>query len=355
MKQITKSFFVVALFGFSACSGVPTPSTTVDYDTSSSALTTTNQTYREISIWGDPIASTEETDGGQPASGYACGQASVGTCPTKTVTCGLGGAVATMTLVYSGDGTGNDCTDSTGTKVAGTVVLTRNGFRDWTVTFTSLLRGANASADAGANANGLALNGSVGFKKSLGQSVWSITLDALTASGTKSGGSTDQNCTRNCLSRSAFTTTPSLTLTTDGGALTLDATLTGQKKMVVGGTVLMSGAVTGQIDAWFKGPAGNESVVLSRVIDAGVVNQSVTLTNVTYNLPFACTCPTSGSVATSSFLGCGVTTVTFAASTSPGTCATATATYSAAGNSAVCEFSDDLVSQSVTEACLPIQ
>jgi hypothetical protein len=344
----------VVAIALTACSSVPTPSTDVlDYDTSSSALTTTNQTYRELSIWGEPISGAEDADGGAP-SGYTCGQNSYGTCPTKTVNC-VGNLVLSITLVYGGDGSGNACIDSSGTKVAGTVVLTRNGIRDWTVAFTNLLRGANASPDAGANANGLALNGSVGFKKQLGQSAWGISLAGLTASGTTSGGSTIPSCTRSCVSRTAFTTTPTFAFTTpDGGALTLDATLTGQRKIVVGGTVLMAGAVTGQIDWWWKNLAGNEQSH-TKVLDAGALNQTVTLSDVTYNLPFACTGPTSGSVATTSFLGCGTTTIAFAPSTAQGTCATATASYSNAANAVVCGFSDDLVSQSVTEACLPIQ
>lgn len=352
MKRKRPIAIAFAVFG-AACSGVPTPSTSVDYDTSSSALTTTNQTYRELSIWGEPISGTEEADGAAP-SGYTCGQNSFGTCPMKTVTC-AGNLVMSITLVFSGDGSGNACSDASGTKVSGTVVLTRNGVRDWTVTFANLLRGPNATPDAGSSANGLAMNGSVGFKKQIGQSAWTITLGGLAVAGTKSSSTTYSTCERSCVSQSNAIVTPAFTFATlDGGALTLDATLTGERKIVVGGTALITGAVVGQIDWTWKSATGREESFTKRV-DAGVVNQTVTLTNITYNLPFACTCPTSGSVATSSFLDCGTATIAFAPSTAQGTCATATASYSNASNAIVCGFSDDLVSQAVTEACVPVQ
>jgi hypothetical protein len=210
----------------------PNELTPADYDSTAQAIVTTGP-VRQLSAWmvsTGPLASDLKAD--LPgASDYTCDKINHGTCPTLSVQCDGSKTLLTVTLDYPASG---GCKDSSGASVKGSILFTRNGARDWTVELKGLDR------------NGVVFDGKLGFKVSgLGQP-WAMTITDLKVSGAASGSITDSKCTKNCVYSQTYSFKYDLAFST-GTPISIAVDLLSKKTVVMNGSVITAGTVTGHI------------------------------------------------------------------------------------------------------------
>lgn len=333
-----RSIWLAALLTAWACgddSGTSDEVTPADYDATSQAIVTTGP-VRQITTWmvtSGPMTGDLKAD--QPgASDFTCDKTGSGSCPTMTVQCDVAKTVVSATLEYRET---DSCKDSSGVSIKGTIELTRNAARDWTVTLKDL------------NRNGVIFNGKMGFTTSVGQP-WSVTVTDLKVTGSLSGTNSDSSCTASCVKSETYTANYTMTFST-GTPLSVAVDAVTAKTLVINGSLSAAGTVTGHVKVVTLGPKGKSYDAVDKDFAASFQNRAVTFKDVTYPIPVSCTCPASGSLSSASLVGCGDMTVSFAKSTSGG-CASSTVSYTSTDQK--CQYTAKVAKLAIDETCLPV-